>query len=113
MPARQCFANAFALATVRSELVYAEGYAVYAVGDTLLPLQHAWCVAPDGSVVDPTWETPGAAYLGLPIGPVLGPPGLGPGLIHEITFLAQALEAGLPAEALVDLGRPVAQESVG
>lgn len=105
LPARQCYANAFLLATRRAELVYAEGYALHAYDDTLLHFQHAWCVAPDGSVVDPTWETPGDAYLGLPLGPAVGPPSLGPGLIHEMTFLAPVLEAGLPADALVDVGR--------
>lgn len=106
LPPRQCYANAFALASVRPDVVYAEGYAVCDLGDgDLLHLQHAWCVAMDGTVVDPTWATPGLAYLGLPLGPWAGPPALGPGLIYEIDNLVPVLKAGLPADALVDVGR--------
>ncbi|MFE4527050.1 hypothetical protein ACFRMO_07610 [Streptomyces anulatus] len=106
LPPRQCYANAFAMASVRSDLVYAEGYAVCDLGDgDLLHFQHAWCVALDGTVVDPTWDTPGLAYLGLPLGPRVGPPAFGPGLIHEISDLVPVLEAGLPADVLVDVGR--------
>lgn len=113
LPARACYANAFAVATARSELTYVEGYAVCeAVAENLLHINHAWCVDSGGTVVDPTWPTPGLAYLGLPLGPQTGAPRLGPGLI-EMTMLYSVLEAGLPAEALVDVGRPVAQESVG
>ncbi|MEW1922322.1 hypothetical protein [Streptomyces sp. NPDC088360] len=114
LPARSCYANAFAVATVRRELTYVEGYAVWeAVAGNLLHIHHAWCVDAQGVVVDPTWPTPGLAYLGLPIGPQVGAPRLGPGLIEEMEMLYPVLEAGLPAGALVDVGRPVAQESVG
>lgn len=106
LPPRQCYANAFAMASVRADLVYAEGYAVCDVGDgALLHFQHAWCVDPDGVVVDPTWDTPGEAYLGLPLGPRVGPPAHGPGLIHEVGDLVDVLMHGLPADALVDVGR--------
>ncbi|WNI17566.1 hypothetical protein [Actinacidiphila sp. ITFR-21] len=103
---RQCYANAFALATVRPELVYAEGYAVCDYDGDLIHYQHAWCVAEDGTVVDPTWLTPGDAYLGLPIGPRVGAPRFGPGLIHEMSQLAPVLEFGLSDDALVAVGRP-------
>ncbi|MEV6313583.1 hypothetical protein AB0M10_33980 [Streptomyces sp. NPDC051840] len=102
LPAQQCYANAFALASYREGLVYAEGYAVCEIGGDLLHFQHAWCVAADGVVVDPTWESPGEAYLGLALGPAVGVPGLGPGLIHEPQMLGSVLREGLPDGALVE-----------
>ncbi|MFI7083824.1 hypothetical protein ACIBUR_09480 [Streptomyces anulatus] len=106
LPARACYSNAFALAATRSDMVYAEGYAVWDSGDGWqLHLHHAWCVDSRGAVVDPTWPTPGLAYLGLPLGPWAGAPSLGPGLIEEMELLYPLLEHGLPADVLVDVGR--------
>ena len=31
------------------------------------PTHHAWCVTPEGTVVDPTWETQGEAYFGIAV----------------------------------------------
>lgn len=108
LPERQCYANAFAMASVREELTYVEGYAVCDFGDgDLLPLQHAWCVTADGTVVDPTWPTPGVAYLGIPLGPGRGAPSYGPGMTYDIDQLRPVLAEGLTAEELVDVGRPL------
>lgn len=108
LPERQCYANAFLMASVREELTYVEGYAVCDFGDgDWLPLQHAWCVTADGTVVDPTWPTPGVAYLGIPLGPASGAPGHGPGMIHDIDQLVTVLTEGLMAGELVDVGRPL------
>jgi len=60
-----CFMNALKLAWRRPELTYVEGY-----GAAHIPTPHAWCVDPDGRVVDPTWRPyPGVehTYLGVPI----------------------------------------------
>lgn len=60
MPANECFRNAFELALAHPELTYCEGRA-----STGWPVEHAWCLAPDGLVVDPTWQHESAAYHGV------------------------------------------------
>src|SRR6188768_2164837 len=47
---KQCFQNATRLMWDFPELIYCEGYA-----QTVIPTHHAWCIDPDGKVVDPTW----------------------------------------------------------
>lgn len=49
-----CYANAFALASRRSDLRYVEGFATLENSDTWL-YNHGWCIDPEGRVVDPTW----------------------------------------------------------
>lgn len=73
--AGDCYGNAFLLATnrrcrlqrmvgQRPPFAYVEGYG--AMGGQ--PILHAWCVTPDGVVVDPTWEnTDFCAYIGIEI----------------------------------------------
>ena len=107
LPAGQCYANAFAMAAARPELVYVEGYGVCDYDGDLIHFHHAWCATADGTVVDPTWPEPGDVYVGLPIGPHKGAPRLGPGLIHEPVQLHDVLREGLPADALVDVGEPL------
>lgn len=56
---RQCYANCVKT-VLRSppgceELSYAEGFAAAKAGQ-FLPMQHAWLVDQQGSVVDPTWD---------------------------------------------------------
>ncbi|WP_181786145.1 hypothetical protein [Streptomyces phytophilus] len=52
LPDRDCYYNAAKIARAHRDhgLVYAEGYAT----TNAFPLPHAWCVRPDGVVVDPT-----------------------------------------------------------
>jgi hypothetical protein len=51
---KQCYDNAYKLVNSaqgqRMGLRYVEGYAT-----SVIPLQHAWAVTPDGTVIDPTW----------------------------------------------------------
>lgn len=59
---RQCYANALHLSLERGWL-YCEGWA-----QSLMGLEHAWCIDDDGNVVDPTWDdTVGGAYIGVPM----------------------------------------------
>lgn len=59
----ECFKNAGELALSNPELTYVEGLALH----TLVPTAHAWRVAPDGKVIDPTWTyESNSAYLGIP-----------------------------------------------
>lgn len=64
---RRCFANAYRLAE-KHGLPYVEGWAVPAIDgwehDTFA-VHHAWCSDTDGGVIDPTWRTPGLAYIGV------------------------------------------------
>jgi hypothetical protein len=60
--ARQCFRNSVRLALRRPRFyTYVEGYAInkWAAGR---PVAHAWCVDPEGFVVDTTWDE-GADYF--------------------------------------------------
>lgn len=60
---RQCYRNAAMLAMEHPELVYCEGYAC---PKDLIPVHHAWCVTPTGTVVDSTWDAPAEAeYFGI------------------------------------------------
>jgi len=58
----ECFKNAALLAMEHPELTYVEGFAT-----CVIPMHHAWCVDPDGNVVDSTWRTLGTSYFGIPM----------------------------------------------
>lgn len=60
---KNCYQNAAELVLYdnRRELIYVEGYAA-----GIIPVMHAWCVTPEGVVVDNTWRTPGTDYFGIP-----------------------------------------------
>ncbi len=61
---RMCYANAAQLALGEPGLLYCEGYAVSS--EMPLALHHAWCLTPNGEVVDPTWErSDRCVYLGI------------------------------------------------
>ena len=62
---KECFRNAYRLASSNPDLTYVEGFAVS--GNLPLPLFHAWCVDKNGVVYDPTWEN-GKSYFGVPFG---------------------------------------------
>ncbi|WP_326957556.1 hypothetical protein [Amycolatopsis sp. NBC_01286] len=59
---QRCYRNA-SLHSETYGLVYVEGFAIHTSG---FPAPHAWCARLDGTVEDPTWNTDGHAYLGLP-----------------------------------------------
>lgn len=59
-PAKQCYKNATQLALDCPELTYVEGVAQ---GGALL-IPHAWCIDPEGRVIEATWPVPGQAYWG-------------------------------------------------
>lgn len=52
MTPNYCFFNCWYMSLVFDDLTYYEGFAFQG----LLPVHHAWCVDPDGLVVDPTWR---------------------------------------------------------
>jgi hypothetical protein len=56
LPACHCWENARRMAALHPELRYVEGHLVIPRADGLEPylLEHAWCVAPDGAIIDAT-----------------------------------------------------------
>lgn len=60
---RECFKNAYRLADSLT-IAYVEGFALTA--GLPFPVAHAWCVDDDGALLEPTWPSPGVAYLGIP-----------------------------------------------
>jgi hypothetical protein len=62
---KACFYNAQELAVEKDDLIYCEGQALTA-GGYVTEVEHAWCVTPDGMVVDVTWAAPGLSYFGVP-----------------------------------------------
>jgi len=56
----ECFKNAYQMAR-ENGWHYCEGWAI---SNNLIPLEHAWCVTPEGVVIDPTWEN-GHDYFGV------------------------------------------------
>lgn len=63
--AKQCFLNATAIALVRDDVTYVEGFALDP--GIPIPVEHAWLVDDNGHVIDPTWdESRGHLYYGVP-----------------------------------------------
>lgn len=61
---KECFKNAILLAVANPELTYVEGYFYR----DIIPINHAWCITADGTVVDPTVFDPEAfSYFGVPM----------------------------------------------
>jgi len=58
-----CYRNACDLALAHpGELTYCEGRALSC---GIIPIEHAWCVTPDGEVVDTTWSEDECSYFGV------------------------------------------------
>ncbi|MDL5055403.1 hypothetical protein QQ056_17880 [Oscillatoria laete-virens NRMC-F 0139] len=66
-PGRQktCYHTCQQLSFSRKDLTYVEGYALCAEVD--FAVEHAWLMNSKGEVIDPTWNPPGLAYLGIPL----------------------------------------------
>ena len=64
-PDKGCFENAAKLAISNDDYTYVEGYAM---ADFMpgFAIHHAWVVDNVGRVIDNTWKTDGAAYVGIP-----------------------------------------------
>lgn len=62
---KECFKNATHVMLNRTDLFYVEGYAMNVV-DLPIPIEHAWLVDGDGTVIDPTWPHAGDhVYYGV------------------------------------------------
>lgn len=57
-----CYRNAFQLAHENPELTYCEGRAL---SGGIVPMGHAWCIDPEGRVIDNTWRGPETDYFGV------------------------------------------------
>ncbi|MGW4548494.1 hypothetical protein ACWEN4_19285 [Streptomyces violaceorubidus] len=87
-------------------LIYAEGYALPHGGN--VPVGHAWCVRPDGTVVDPTWaDAPGRAYIGVGFREPQSWPYDGGGILQDWQRSYPLLKGGLSEGALLPYGRPL------
>ncbi|MGI5337708.1 hypothetical protein ACQEVS_10065 [Streptomyces sp. CA-181903] len=109
MPARECYANAARYALEhhsREGVIYVEGFASSDVFGGHLPLAHAWCVRPDGTVIDPTWVD-GLAYVGIPFAETRLWPVDGFGLLDYHKRLLPLLHHGIPEQVLADVGHPL------
>ena len=61
---KSCYWYSQQLAFKRKSLTYVEGYAL--AEDVPMAVAHAWLLTPEGYAIEPTWETPGICYLGVP-----------------------------------------------
>lgn len=61
---KSCYYNAQKIAFAGRGLTYVEGYALSA--DIPMAIAHGWLTNSKGEAIDPTWEPPGVAYLGIP-----------------------------------------------
>ncbi|MFD8146084.1 hypothetical protein [Streptomyces sp. NPDC059708] len=109
----RCFIESVSWACAADgELAYVEGWA----WDAWMQQEaHAWCAGADGAALDPTWRTPGRAYVGLPVeveaaarimGEACGPLLHGRGGLISSTA-ERWMRDGIPDGLLVDVGRPI------
>ena len=56
---KMCFMNSYRIADEHG-WTYVEGFAF-----SIIPTHHAWCVTPEGVVVETTWKDAGSAYYGV------------------------------------------------
>src|SRR5262249_16764754 len=65
---KQCFDNSCKLVMSTKGLAYCEGFVLDP--ETLLHIEHGWCVTDDGMVIDVTLREPGLSYFGVTYTPV-------------------------------------------
>ncbi|MGW5649117.1 hypothetical protein [Saccharopolyspora sp. NPDC003762] len=113
-PERECYANATHAAESNHDLVYVEGFGL----PTVMPLgtEHAWCVPfDDDGVIDMTWPAnDGRAYIGLPFTDefrrkIQHETDRLPILLPHTEAGRALLQDGPPADAIVDIGQPIAE----
>lgn len=62
---RNCYFNCQKIIEQHPNLIYCEGYALLSNNVNIeFPFPHAWLMSSEGKAINPTWETPGVAYLG-------------------------------------------------
>ncbi|MFE3632331.1 hypothetical protein [Streptomyces goshikiensis] len=103
---KECFGNAAWYADRHPGLLYAEGYALPHHGAP--PVEHGWCVRPDGTVLDPSWTSPvGLAYIGLVFGNPTVWPYNGRGILQDPDRSFPLLQHGAADGLLLSIGRPL------
>lgn len=65
----QCYGNAFDLAVLTAGLTYCEGFVLFSLGSRAAEVEHGWCVAADGRVIELTLRQVGLSYFGIPYRP--------------------------------------------
>jgi len=65
----QCYGNAFDLAVRTAGLTYCEGFVLFSLGSRSAEVEHGWCVAADGRVLELTLREVGLSYFGIPYRP--------------------------------------------
>lgn len=65
----QCYGNAFDLAVRTAGLTYCEGFVLFSLGSRAAEVEHGWCVATDGRVIELTLGQIGLSYFGIPYRP--------------------------------------------
>lgn len=106
----RCYVEAASWAWGTDGLAYVEGV----MWQTAMPIEHAWCAEiATGRMLDTVLPADrlGGAYIGVPIradaaADLMGRHG-GPLLAHATPVTREWMTHGVPAELLVDVGRPV------
>ena len=62
-----CYYNCQQIVSYSTDFTYVEGYAVPQGFSFLTPINHAWLIDKEGNAIDPTWESVGLCYLGIPL----------------------------------------------
>jgi hypothetical protein len=65
----QCYGTAFDLAVRTAGLTYCEGFILVSLGSRATEIEHGWCVAADGRVLELTLRQVGLSYFGIPYRP--------------------------------------------
>ncbi|MEU7147096.1 hypothetical protein AB0B15_03505 [Streptomyces sp. NPDC045456] len=109
-PAKRCYYNSAEIALAEG-LTYVEGFA-----SSHFPTEHAWCADAVGALMEPTWETVGTAYIGLPVKRDVVTQVLEAneffmdgGLLFASSLMLRWLEHGVDEDMLVDVGEPLSE----